>query len=91
MLSKKLKRIGISVYKHILNSAGIERFPDAQWDMVRLGIGLYGVSASGLKGLRNVCTLKTTILQIKNIPGHETVDMAGKKNSIAMPALRLSA
>ncbi|MDD3494692.1 MAG: bifunctional UDP-N-acetylmuramoyl-tripeptide:D-alanyl-D-alanine ligase/alanine racemase [Dysgonamonadaceae bacterium] len=73
------KGLGYSVYKHILNSAGIERFPDAQWDMVRLGIGLYGVSASGLKGLRNVCTLKTTILQIKNIPGHETVGYGRKE------------
>ncbi|NMB49288.1 MAG: bifunctional UDP-N-acetylmuramoyl-tripeptide:D-alanyl-D-alanine ligase/alanine racemase, partial [Bacteroidales bacterium] len=73
------KGLGYSVYKHILNSAGIERFSDAQWDMVRLGIGLYGVSASGLKGLRNVCTLKTTILQIKNIPGHETVGYGRKE------------
>ena len=73
------KGLGYPIYKHILNSAGIERFPDAQWDMVRLGIGLYGVSASGLKGLRNVCTLKTTILQIKNIPGHETVGYGRKE------------
>lgn len=73
--------LGYSVYKHILNSAGIERFPEAQWDMVRLGIGLYGVSASGLKGLKNVSTLKTTILQIKEIPNHETVGY-GRKESL---------
>lgn len=73
------QHLGYSVYKHILNSAGIERFPDAQWDMVRLGIGLYGVSASGLSGLKNVCTLKTTILQIKNIPSHETVGYGRKE------------
>ncbi len=73
--------IGYSIYKHILNSAGIERFPEAQWDMVRLGIGLYGVSASGLKGLKNVSTLKTTILQIKDIPGRETVGY-GRKESL---------
>ena len=65
--------LGYNVMKHILNSAGIERFPDAQWDMVRLGIGLYGVSASGLQGLKNVFTLKTTILQVKEIPQHETI------------------
>lgn len=65
--------LGYSVMKHILNSAGIERFPDAQWDMVRLGIGLYGVSASGLQGLKNVFTLKTTILQVKEFPQHETI------------------
>lgn len=66
-------KLGYSVNKHILNSAGIERFPHAQWDMVRLGIGLYGVSANELNGLKNVCTLKTTILQIKDVAGHETV------------------
>lgn len=73
--------IGYSIYKHILNSAGIERFPEAQWDMVRLGIGLYGISASGLKGLKNVSTLKTTILQIKDIPNQETVGY-GRKESL---------
>ncbi|NDV94706.1 bifunctional UDP-N-acetylmuramoyl-tripeptide:D-alanyl-D-alanine ligase/alanine racemase [Dysgonomonas sp. 521] len=66
------------VMKHILNSAGIERFPEEQMDMVRLGISLYGVSASGLEGLRNVCTLKTTILQIKHIKAGETVGYGRK-------------
>jgi len=66
------------VMKHILNSAGIERFPEEQMDMVRLGISLYGVSASGLSGLRNVCTLKTTILQIKHIKAGETVGYGRK-------------
>lgn len=66
------------VMKHILNSAGIERFPEEQMDMVRLGISLYGVSASGQEGLRNVCTLKTTILQIKHIKAGETVGYGRK-------------
>ena len=61
------------INRHILNSAGIERFPNSQYNMVRLGIGLYGVSASGLNGLRNVCTLKTTILQIKTLKSNDTV------------------
>jgi len=65
--------IGYRISCHILNSAGIERFPSEQMDMVRLGISLYGVSASGLQGLRNVCTFKTTILQIKDIKAGETV------------------
>lgn len=73
------KKLGYPVWKHILNSAGIERFIDAQWDMVRLGIGLYGVSASGLNGLKNVSTLKTTILQIQEIPNHETVGYGRKE------------
>ncbi|MBF0576477.1 bifunctional UDP-N-acetylmuramoyl-tripeptide:D-alanyl-D-alanine ligase/alanine racemase [Dysgonomonas sp. GY617] len=62
-----------TIWRHILNSAGIERFPEEQMDMVRLGISLYGISASGLDGLRNVCTLKTTILQIKHLKKGETV------------------
>ncbi|MDD4115401.1 MAG: bifunctional UDP-N-acetylmuramoyl-tripeptide:D-alanyl-D-alanine ligase/alanine racemase [Massilibacteroides sp.] len=61
------------VIKHILNSAGIERFPEHQMDMVRLGIGLYGVSASGQKGLRNVSTLRTTILQIQHVPVGDSI------------------
>ena len=69
------------ILKHILNSAGIERFPEEQMDMVRLGISLYGVSASGLSGLRNVCTLKTTILQIKDVKQGETVGY-GRKGTI---------
>ena len=67
------------IYKHILNSAGMERFEDTKWDMARLGIGLYGISASGLPGLRNVCTLKTTILQIKQIPSNETIGYGRKE------------
>jgi len=73
------KKIEYPVWKHILNSAGIERFPDVQCNMVRLGIGLYGVSASGLNGLKNVFTLKTTILQIKEISNHETVGYGRKE------------
>lgn len=73
------EKLGYPVWKHILNSAGIERFINAQWDMVRLGIGLYGVSASGLNGLKNVSTLKTTILQIQKIPNHETVGYGRKE------------
>lgn len=65
--------IGYPINKHILNSAGIERFNEPEWDMVRLGIGLYGVSPGGLKGLMNVCTLKTTILQIKEVPNSGTI------------------
>ncbi|MDR1402740.1 MAG: bifunctional UDP-N-acetylmuramoyl-tripeptide:D-alanyl-D-alanine ligase/alanine racemase [Tannerellaceae bacterium] len=62
-----------TVYKHILNSAGIERFPACQMDMVRLGIGLYGVSASTGRALQNVATLKTTILQIQEVPAGDSV------------------
>ncbi len=67
------KEIEYPVIKHILNSAGIERFTGYQLDMVRLGIGLYGVSASGEKGLRNVSTLRTTILQIQTIKAGDSI------------------
>lgn len=73
------EQLGYKISRHILNSAGIERFPDNQFDMVRLGIGLYGVSASGLNGLRNVCTLKSTILQIKTLKSSESVGYGRKE------------
>ena len=60
------------VLKHICNSAGIERFSDYQYDMCRLGIGLYGFSFVGAK-LRNVCTLETTILSVKIVKAGETI------------------
>ena len=60
------------VIKHICNSAGIERFSDYQFDMCRLGIGLYGFSFVGAH-LRNVCTLETTILSVKTVKAGETI------------------
>ena len=62
----------IAILKHILNSAGIERFASYQFDMCRLGIGLYGFSFNGAK-LRNVCTLRTTILSVKTVRAGETI------------------
>lgn len=58
--------------KHILNSAGIERFTDYQFDMCRLGIGLYGFSFDGAQ-LRNVCTLKSTLLSVKTVRAGESI------------------
>ena len=57
---------------HICNSAGIERFADAQHDMCRLGIGMYGFSAAGAK-LRTVCSLSTTLLSVKRVPAGDTI------------------
>jgi alanine racemase len=67
--------LGYRCLKHILNSAGIERFTELQHDMVRLGISLYGVSATAESHdrLRCVCALRTVILQIRNIPAGESV------------------
>jgi alanine racemase len=71
------------VLRHILNSAGISRFPSAQFDMVRLGIGLYGVgSCPGEQSmLRNVSTLKSVVTQIKRIPAGETIGYNRKGNA----------
>ena len=65
--------LGYKVIKHILNSAGIERFSDYQFDMVRLGVGLWGVSADSANNLRKVCSLYTKIIQIKDVKARETV------------------
>lgn len=80
-MSEKIKsHFTYPIMKHILNSAGITRFPDAQFDMVRLGIGLYGIGAgtSEQSQLQNVSTLKTSISQIKNIPANETIGYSRK-------------
>jgi len=61
------------ILRHILNSSGIERFPEMELDMVRLGIGLYGVSSVCQNELRNVATLKTTISQIRTVEAGETI------------------
>ena len=59
---------------HILNSAGIERFPEHQFDMVRLGIGIYGVSALPGNHLSPVASFKCKVLQIKTLkPSDGTV------------------
>ena len=60
---------------HILNSSGITRFPEAQMDMVRLGIGLYGISPEPdvQRHLKPVSRLKTKISQLKDIPEGDSV------------------
>ena len=64
--------LGYTPLKHMVNSAGIERFPEAHFNMVRLGIGLHGIS-SKQKKLKAVSTLRSTIAQIKNLKKGETV------------------
>ncbi len=74
--------------RHILNSAGIERFPEKQFEMVRLGIGLYGISNTGLP-LENAGTFKSTVSQVKTVESNETVGYnrkgkVSKKSKIAI-------
>jgi alanine racemase len=75
MSAKICSSFNYKIIRHILNSTGITRHPKAQFDMVRLGIGLYGIDSSEkLKGkLMNVSTLKTTISQIKHVKKGDTV------------------
>lgn len=72
--------LGIRPLRHILNSAGILRLPDFQLDMVRLGIGLYGVDPTEehFSELQPVATLKTVISQIQKIKSGETVGYGRK-------------
>lgn len=66
------------ILRHICNTAGIERYPGAQFDMVRLGVGLYGVDPFTNRMLHNVSTLKTTILQIRDVPKEDSVGYSRK-------------
>ena len=74
--SKKISEaLGYAPILHAANTGGIQRWKNAQFNMVRLGIGLYGVSAfeEEQKMLRNVGSLKTSIVQIKSVLPNETV------------------
>lgn len=78
MKQKLFDALPYKIMAHILNSAGIERFSDYQFDMVRLGIGHYGMSAVDSNRLEEVCTLKTNILQIRRVPASDTVGYSRK-------------
>ena len=70
-----ISELNIKPIRHILNTSGISHYPDAQYDMVRLGIGLYGISndEEEQKYLENVGTLKSVISQIRTIDQGESV------------------
>ena len=61
------------ILRHMCNSAGIEHFPERQMEMVRLGLGLYGINSRNNQLINNVCTLRTTILQIHDVPAGDSV------------------
>ena len=69
-------RLDYPVLRHILNSSGIERFPEYQFDMVRLGIGMYGISALKNNKLATVNTFKSIISQVKEVPAGQTIGYA---------------
>lgn len=77
--SKKLQAaFDHKILRHIDNSAGIEHFPERQLDMCRLGLGLYGINSRNNQIINNVSTLKTTILQLRNVPAGDTVGYSRK-------------
>lgn len=80
-ISGKIReKTGYDFIRHISNTAGITRHPEARMDMVRLGIGLYGFDAA-IKNktlLKTVAVLKTTVTQVKNIGVHETIGYGRK-------------
>lgn len=75
--------IGYKPMYHVLNSAGIERFPQYQFDMVRLGVGIYGISALPDVKLAPVASLKVKILQIKTLSPEDGTIGYGRHGKIA--------
>lgn len=81
VMSKELiAELGYRPLCHLCNSAAIARHPQLHYDMVRLGLGLYGIDGSGKlqKGLQQISTLKTTIAQIKEVPEGDTIGYGRK-------------
>ena len=82
------ENIGYSFIRHIANSHAVQRHPASRLDMVRVGIGLYGTSATAGSDIRKVATLKTTIAQIRQVPagasvGYERAAIMKKDTRIA--------
>ena len=80
---KLTESLGYKPLYHILNSAGIERFPEYQFDMVRLGIGVYGVSAIPGQELHPVASFKCKILQVKTLKQGDGTIGYGRHGKIA--------
>jgi len=70
------KALGYKVIKHIANTSGITRWPQAQYDMVRLGIGLYGIDAAmpdNAGGIQPIATLKSSVSQVRKVLDSDTI------------------
>jgi alanine racemase len=67
------KVLGYSVLKHLANTSGILRWPESHMDMVRLGIGLYGIGASEELPLHTVVQLKSTVSQVRRVPAGSSI------------------
>ena len=91
MSDRLIQAFDYPILRHILNSSGISRFPEAGFDMVRLGIGLYGIGSTEQEQsqLQNVSTLRSSISQIKLVNAGESVSygrhwIAEKETRIAV-------
>ncbi|PZR37811.1 MAG: bifunctional UDP-N-acetylmuramoyl-tripeptide:D-alanyl-D-alanine ligase/alanine racemase [Azospira oryzae] len=91
---KVMHELNIRPWRHLVNTSGIIRFPDLQFDMVRLGIGLYGVNptSENESSLQSVATLKSVISQVKTVPagtsiGYGRKGKAEKNTTIATIAI----
>lgn len=75
MSTQIIDAIGYKPLLHLCNTAGIARYPEYHFDMVRLGLGLYGIDSSATLNnqLHQISTLRTTIAQIKQVPAGETI------------------
>jgi Alr-MurF fusion protein len=84
------EQVNYPIYKHILNSPGISKFTSGQFDMVRLGIGLYGIDPADViqKKLLPVSSLHTTISQIKNIQAGDSIGYG--RSQIAVKNMRIA-
>ncbi|MBK7345251.1 MAG: alanine racemase [Saprospiraceae bacterium] len=81
-----IQALGYRPMLHILNSAGISRFPEYQFDMVRLGIGIYGLASSSERGmldLQPALSLKTHISRIHEVPAGDSVGYGRKGIALA--------
>ena len=74
------KQTGTAFMQHLLNSAGIVRFPEYQFDMIRLGIGLYGITEVKMEGLKTGPAFYTRISQVKTVKAGEGIGY-GLKNA----------
>jgi alanine racemase len=82
--------VGYAPMLHLLNSAGIERFPQFQYDMIRLGIGIYGISTLPGVSLKPVASLKVKILQIKELHPEDGAIGYGRNGSVAPAGTRIA-
>jgi alanine racemase len=79
------QELGVAPLRHVLNTAGVLRFPEYAFDMVRLGIGLYGISPAGGLPLREIGSLRASITQIRDWPAGQSIGY-GRSQFTARPS-----